>query len=318
MRWLGVTVVVCCMMVQLCGCGKKEPSGAMEPELLLFHAVTRGNLGDLPKYQRKRTLPAPETLAVDPQVSATLMAQIGAAGLENRTLCPLFKAREGMVYYLTVPGTQAFDAWRKLRAATAQTRLYPVILGDLDNADMLWTSVKAADEDPKTSSVERLHADAQAVVPREWFAKQLLGSAEASDGDQKELEGTWPDKPSKPLTKVSTGGGEKECVIALAPAQNSWDIPRVLCYGGYSYVPVEVDIAVMYHWYDKYGAEIVALDGASIEMSVARPPADKDAAVLLAREHFAYAPDNVYQGEGSIAKYAASLMGSTVWSFWWD
>jgi hypothetical protein len=39
---------------------------------------------------------------------------------------------------------------------------------------------------------------------------------------------------------------------------------------------------------------------------------------LLAREHFLYAPDIVWQGVGDVGELAAYLDNSPVWHFWWD
>jgi hypothetical protein len=37
----------------------------------------------------------------------------------------------------------------------------------------------------------------------------------------------------------------------------------------------------------------------------------------MAEIHHKYCPDNV-EGAGTFEEYAASLIGSTTWSFWWD
>lgn len=43
-----------------------------------------------------------------------------------------------------------------------------------------------------------------------------------------------------------------------------------------------------------------------------------DEAEALAAEHFAFCPDNVTQGCGSLRAYAESLVDAHAWSFWWD
>jgi len=48
-------------------------------------------------------------------------------------------------------------------------------------------------------------------------------------------------------------------------------------------------------------------------------PADSPAAQAVAAEHYAFCPDNVDQGCGSLEEYAAKeVLGSPQWSFWWD
>ena len=51
---------------------------------------------------------------------------------------------------------------------------------------------------------------------------------------------------------------------------------------------------------------------------MARPPADRKAALALAGEQQAYCLDIVEQGVGSTAALAATLLEAPVWYFWWD
>jgi hypothetical protein len=41
-------------------------------------------------------------------------------------------------------------------------------------------------------------------------------------------------------------------------------------------------------------------------------------ATAIAAEHYAFCPDNVDQGVGSIGEYAESLVDADLWPFWWD
>ncbi len=38
----------------------------------------------------------------------------------------------------------------------------------------------------------------------------------------------------------------------------------------------------------------------------------------VAAEHFAFCPDNVVQGPGTIRAYAAKILQDDIWVFWWD
>jgi len=68
--------------------------------------------------------------------------------------------------------------------------------------------------------------------------------------------------------------------IALLPTRFGWEAPAFLSWGGWNYVP--------------FPNEHVGL------MSVSAPPTDEPAAIELAREHFLYAPDSVWQGTGAV------------------
>ena len=54
-----------------------------------------------------------------------------------------------------------------------------------------------------------------------------------------------------------------------------------------------------------------------MQLVVAAPPTDPVQAELLAREHYAFCPDNVDQGVGSLEDYVPLVMSSE-WYFWWD
>ena len=63
---------------------------------------------------------------------------------------------------------------------------------------------------------------------------------------------------------------------------------------------------------------MVGLTHDVLEMRVARPPADREGALDLARQHYLYCPDLVDQGTPTLDGLGAALLGSPVWSFWWD
>lgn len=79
-----------------------------------------------------------------------------------------------------------------------------------------------------------------------------------------------------------------------------------------------VHVALHRAWRDRFGAEPVAVSSDIIECTVARPTADRDAALLLAREHAGYASDIVEQGTGTVARLGSSLLVAPYWYFWWD
>lgn len=50
------------------------------------------------------------------------------------------------------------------------------------------------------------------------------------------------------------------------------------------------------------------------------PPADREQALRVAAEHFAFCPDNLWQAAPgtTLASYAEQLVDSDSWAFWWD
>ncbi|WP_254406845.1 DUF4253 domain-containing protein [Streptomyces sp. GMY02] len=78
--------------------------------------------------------------------------------------------------------------------------------------------------------------------------------------------------------------------------------------------------AVVRSWEERFGARVVAVGFGTLHLSVAAPPADRDEALAVAAEHFAFCPDNVWQGQHrqALAAYADQLIGVNCWEFWWD
>lgn len=109
--------------------------------------------------------------------------------------------------------------------------------------------------------------------------------------------------------------------LALVPAGRPADVPAAAGWCG----PTnhENDTArigaVLRSWEDRFGARVVALGFDELQVSVAAPPRTTARALPVAAEHFAFCPDNVWQGSGSIRAYAdEGVTGVHHWGFWWD
>ncbi|UUU31726.1 DUF4253 domain-containing protein [Streptomyces sp. CA-210063] len=114
----------------------------------------------------------------------------------------------------------------------------------------------------------------------------------------------------------------KEPHLALVPARRSADIPAAIGWGG----PMnhETDVArlcaVLRSWEDRFGIRVIALTYDQLVLSVTAPPTTEAEAEAVAAEHFAFCPDNIWQGtaDGTRQSYARTLLGEHTWSFWWD
>jgi len=60
--------------------------------------------------------------------------------------------------------------------------------------------------------------------------------------------------------------------------------------------------------------------GLTKSVRLAAPPATTVEALAVAAEHFAFCPDNVWQGVSpfTLAGYAERLIDAAMWTFWWD
>jgi Domain of unknown function (DUF4253) len=90
-----------------------------------------------------------------------------------------------------------------------------------------------------------------------------------------------------------------------------WDGP--VNYGN----PIAEYSAVLRRWEERFNARVVVLDGAALMCSVASPPRSFDQALELAREQVAFCPDLTGESD-SVKGHADTLVGSSMWSFWWD
>jgi hypothetical protein len=76
--------------------------------------------------------------------------------------------------------------------------------------------------------------------------------------------------------------------------------------------------AVLRSWEERFGARVIGVGFADLYVSVAAPPADQGEALRVAAEHFAFCPDNIWQGKSPLTAYANGLIDAPIWHFWWD
>lgn len=78
--------------------------------------------------------------------------------------------------------------------------------------------------------------------------------------------------------------------------------------------------AIVSSWEDRFGVRVVGAGFADLYVSVAAPPTTLGEALPIAAEHFAFCPDNIWQGghPHTLTGYAERLVGLNSWHFWWD
>jgi hypothetical protein len=212
------------------------------------------------------------------------------------------------VPYLLVPGSAALDAWRALRARAAALGGWPVLLGHPGELELIEEGLGAG----ATPVAETLRAAGE--LGGSWTVDEEAGAGdETIPGDAEPHHGF-----SIPYD-ASTGAPHRAVALAWIAGARPWEVPAHLAWGGWNACPAaEEHVATLRRWHDRWGAELVGLTGDVMEVAVTRPPADDDAALQLAREHYAYCAEIVDQGVGTVGALAGSLRGATSWSFWWD
>jgi hypothetical protein len=213
------------------------------------------------------------------------------------------------------PRREPFDSWRRLRAAHAQTGLWPFLVGpDLKEVDRqaiseLWDDAAAA-HDP-TAMARGLALDVQA------FLAQQTAELEAPDPATLTVDPAalaWADRePQFAFTSRDT-------VIGLIQAGHGYEVPGLLSWSGAGNHDLDGahHVAVLRHWQQRYGVELVTLTRDQIELLVARPPRDPATVARVAVELLGYCPDLDVQGTGMAAVLANEVVPHRRWSLWWD
>lgn len=106
-----------------------------------------------------------------------------------------------------------------------------------------------------------------------------------------------------------------DCHLVLVPVERNADIPAVVGWGAET--ALGRLCALFRSREDRFGARVVAFQGARLWVSVARPPATAGHAAHVALEHFLTGTDTMREFT-PFAEYAAGLVGGHVWEFWWD
>ena len=96
-------------------------------------------------------------------------------------------------------------------------------------------------------------------------------------------------------------------------------MPAYLRWGGWNDCPPPAQhVAALKCWRERFGVELVGVNGDTQNLRATRRPADRETAMTLAHEQYAYCPDIVEQGVGGLSALAARLMADDWWYFWWD
>jgi hypothetical protein len=156
---------------------------------------------------------------------------------------------------------------------------------------------------------------AEGDLSRPWHGGELGGPDTSEARDVVEVLATATRSPGPVTLPVPVG----TTGLLLVPVTRPADVPRALGWYG----PANHDLsgsdvaAVLGSWEDRFGAVLVGMGFDVLHVAVAAPPSDPDQLALLAQEHYAFCPDNVDQGVGSLEAYAP-LLAEREWWFWWD
>jgi hypothetical protein len=170
-------------------------------------------------------------------------------------------------------------------------------------------------------------ADGPAPVPASWNlaagrtmvdvvvpdAEALLAAALAvappvPPGFKSRLEPT-----SQAVVEADVAAG----YLAVVAGTDGWQLPVAVGYEGVGGWSAVEHAAVLRYWSKRYQADLVALTESGIGLRVNRPPRTHEAAMAAAEEIYAYCPDVVTRGVGSMWALATTIAVSPTWSLRW-
>lgn len=208
--------------------------------------------------------------------------------------------------------------WSALARAFPETGLWPLVIDPSIGIDRMGEGLM---DIPRSTG-----ADPFALLRRWWRANtDADGDGEGGDDEAispfgRAFPGLAPRTPGpRPASiegHVRDLAGHLGLVAVVRPAR----VPDAIGWMGpanYDLNPNEQS-AILDTWEDRYDAYLVGLGFDTLTLAVGRPPRDLATATAIAAEHFAFCPDNVWQGVGSISEYAELLVDAPRWEFWWD
>lgn len=220
----------------------------------------------------------------------------------------------------------AAAAWMTLNGRLSGTPLIPVLLSGLEgHPERPWDVGELEPFDP--AAVDEL--DAAVLLEQMWRCS--VPEPEEDQAITAELLAPHP----RTFPGLAAGTGPRISAddiagvvaslpqplrLGLVAASLPADVLAVVGWtGAINYHATSAPLAcVLRSWEDRFGARLVRLGFDTMDLLVECPLPSSEAALAVAAEHFAFSPDNIYQGEGSIRRYAAGLSGAAIWSFWWD
>jgi hypothetical protein len=230
-------------------------------------------------------------------------------GIETDSLTPLATFADETAYRLAVQGTEAVHLWQRLRRLVEVTGQWPILLWSYQK----WEDV--ANLGMKTSHPQEIIEEGLRIDVENWMRQRV--ESYVSDVGGNHLHGAWPDE-IPPIASTTTSSMVS---LALLPTKEGWHVPAYLNFGSWNDCPSpQVQVCMMKRWHDHYGAELMGMAGAQVEMWVPRPPQERVSALQLACEQFAYC----YELLGydlvteTLEDLAARLLNSPWWHFWWD
>lgn len=187
--------------------------------------------------------------------------------------------------------------WAELREAAGSAGVWPVLTGP-SPVPSSW----------RLTSAQR---PGEVVVPD---AEPLLEAALARQDTPEKGFRTRLEPSQRAVVEADLAAG----YVALLTGIDGWQVPIAVGFEGVGGWSATEHAAVLRLWGLRYKAELVSLTDSGVGVRVGRPPASHEAAMEAAESIYAYCPDVVTRGVGSMWALATTIAVSGAWSLRWS
>ncbi|MFD0319357.1 DUF4253 domain-containing protein [Streptomyces flavalbus] len=230
------------------------------------------------------------------------------------------------------------ELWVRLLAEQSTSGLWPLLLDAHDPCNAEFRPWASGELFPERMTSPHAHAPAE-LLAQWWSAHAKIDEDDDPLAPDERLAvtvpfgQTWPGPAVSPELVTSADEMASEYAqlfidqhpharLGLVAASCGADALTTVGWNG----PANYDndtakfSAVVRDWERRFGVRVVAAGLDTLHLSVAAPPKNTQNALRVAAEHFAFCPDNIWQGSHpyTLAAYAERLVGMNNWDFWWD
>lgn len=184
-------------------------------------------------------------------------------------------------------------------------------LVDAAGSTQAWPLLTGATPIPGTWTMAPAGAPDDAALPE---AEALLDAAWEAAPDAPEGLRTRLEPSAEPVVEAALSAG----YLAIVTGVTGWQVPLAVGVDGLGGWDATEHAAVLQHWSTRYQARLVSLTDDSVGLHVGRPPHTHSSALDAAREIYAYCPDVVLHGLGSLWALATTMAVSETWSLRWE